>query len=809
MKFLRTDDGALDRDLVASSGLFDELFYALQLPDAGDCGTDLVEHYLKAGWKQGIDPSPHFSTIYYLDTNHDVSALGMNPLLHYILYGKKEGRLPRQIRIPPAGETTPLAVAPTPDEWEDLLASLTVDQEPEIDVIIPVYRGYDETSRCLYSVLSARQATEYRLVVVNDCSPEQRISELLRYLAERNAIELHVNGKNKGFVKTCNYAMGLHPECDIVLLNSDTEVFSNWLDRLKDAALSDSAIGTVTPFSNNAEICSYPKFIADNWNKLEIGDAELDQLAARVNGGQYIDIPTGIGFCMYVRRICVETVGLLNEEKFDKGYGEENDLCRRITAAGWRNIIAPNIFVRHYGATSFGASKAALIANATKTMELLHPGYSHTIAEFIATDPIRPFREALDIARLNQRSDRGTVLFVMHRWGGGTERHLHELASNLERDGIPVIFCRMHSSDPNRICLEYQLAELMPNLSEFDVRRDMESFIRYLQTLQIVHVHIHHLAGFPRSGPDFFRLVCDGARLSYDFTVHDYMSVCPRINLIDHSDIYCAEPDAKTCETCILRNGSPFGHPVVWEWRDAYFRLLRGARRIFVPDIDVAQRMSRFFPSLEYTLRPHEMVRVNNELPSINPIKKRQNARVAILGAIGPHKGSLLLEAVAKACVKLGLSLEFAVIGYTDRDLKLASIDNVTCTGPYEEKDAELKLLEANADIIWFPSVCPETYSYTLSTAFLAGVYPVGFDFGAVGSRIRDQNWGEVIPIELMLFPDDLAKILLRIARSDKPLKPKIFSEVTYTNTMATYYGLEPIQTKENKEAVPFVSSLL
>jgi GT2 family glycosyltransferase len=52
--------------------------------------------------------------------------------------------------------------------------------------------------------------------------------------------------------------MRLHPERDVVLLNSDTVVANDWLDRLLACADLESRIGTVTPFSNNATICSFP-----------------------------------------------------------------------------------------------------------------------------------------------------------------------------------------------------------------------------------------------------------------------------------------------------------------------------------------------------------------------------------------------------------------------------------------------------------------------------------------------------------------------------------------------------------------------
>src|SRR5690606_22041147 len=49
-------------------------------------------HYLKHGSRLGLDPSPTFSTRRYLDQYPDVKKAGINPLLHFIRSGEREGR---------------------------------------------------------------------------------------------------------------------------------------------------------------------------------------------------------------------------------------------------------------------------------------------------------------------------------------------------------------------------------------------------------------------------------------------------------------------------------------------------------------------------------------------------------------------------------------------------------------------------------------------------------------------------------------------------------------------------------------------
>jgi O-antigen biosynthesis protein len=779
--------------LVLESGIFDAQYYVSSYAVQVACEAEAVTHYLTTGWKQDFDPSPHFCTEYYLKANDDVAAAGVNPLLHYLRDGRAEGRGPL-----PSVETlqfgAPIASAKAPDEaeWASLEQVWNAPVEPLVDVIVPIYHGRDETLRCLYSVLAAAQKTPYRLVVVDDHSPDVELRMAMEKLSARGFIELHKTPANQGFVAACNLGMRLHRDRDVVLLNSDTEVHNDWLDRLRGAALRTRQVATVTPLSNNAEICSYPRSCKNNRWALEIGDAELDAMAAGVNAGKDIEIPTGVGFCMYVRRACLDEIGLFDLEKFGSAYGEENDLCRRALGAGWRNILAPNIFVRHYGGASYGESKLARVRKAIETVEALHPGYLAEVGEFIRADPVRPWREALDIARLARRAKpKGAILFVNHIRGGGTERHAQDLAALLENSGSAVFFCRPAADRSHRVRIVDPIAGDTPNLPEFDLTGDLRSFILFLQKIGVSHIHIHHLADFHEKMGDFLRVAAQQARISYDVTIHDYMPVCPRINFIDGSGTYCGEPPLDVCEICIKRNGSPFGSPVVWEWRDRFARLLDGARRIFVPDPDVAQRMQRYMPGVTFEVRRHPE-RVMAARPAIQnsggPVD-RTNRTIVLIGALGPHKGAKLLLDCARIALGVAPGLEFVVVGYSDRDDRLRDLANVSLTGRYAEAELHDRLIDLRADIAWFPAVWPETYSYTLSAALAAGILPAAFDFGAIASRLRTIGWGELMPLEFMLHPDQIVEHLAAMPLRECPagvLPPP----PCYDNPLESYYEL-------------------
>jgi O-antigen biosynthesis protein len=78
---------------IKRSGLFDPVYYLLNYPDVRQADVDPLMHFIKFGWKEGKNPSAYFDITFYLHKYPDVEENNVNPLYHYINYGKKEGRL--------------------------------------------------------------------------------------------------------------------------------------------------------------------------------------------------------------------------------------------------------------------------------------------------------------------------------------------------------------------------------------------------------------------------------------------------------------------------------------------------------------------------------------------------------------------------------------------------------------------------------------------------------------------------------------------------------------------------------------------
>jgi O-antigen biosynthesis protein len=275
-------------------------------------------------------------------------------------------------------------------------------------VFVPVFNGLKSTLQCLQSVRenASSVSTAFRVLIVHDAS-SNNVADVAAALdqfalsasSETLSIQVRHNAINRGFTWNVNQAISaLQPNEHLLLLNSDTIVTDGWLDEMMRTVNSDSKIGTVTPFSNNATICTLPDF-QRAWPVPSAAQRKQIAKALAADRVEPIDIPTGVGFCMLMTRACMDKVGRYDIENFPRGYGEENDFCMRALAAGFRNVLCANAYVAHEGGVSFSESTTALKKMGGKRLLAKHPRYNELVSEWIARDPARARCEAI-IAKL-------------------------------------------------------------------------------------------------------------------------------------------------------------------------------------------------------------------------------------------------------------------------------------------------------------------------------------------------------------------------------------------------------------------------
>ena len=148
------------------------------------------------------------------------------------------------------------------------------------------------------------------------------------------------------------------------------------------------------------------------------------------------------------------------------------------------------------------------------------------------------------------------------------------------------------------------------------------------------------------------------------------------------------------------------------------------------------------------------------------------------------HSGERRVAVVPRMAAKLA-KLGFDVVVESGAGNASAFTDQA-----YEEAGVQGLLRSHGCDFAWFPAVWPETYSFTLSTAYAAGLYPVAFNLGAIAERIREAGWGALLPFNLVQRPDEIALTLATITipkASDSQFTPV---GVDYADLLRNYYDI-------------------
>ncbi|QEO17302.1 glycosyltransferase [Acetobacter vaccinii] len=638
-------------------------------------------------------------------------------------------------------------------------------------VVVPVYAGYAPTLACLSALRDtlADVPEGVRVVVVDDAMPDRRLARAVARLCAQAGFTLLHHSANTGFPAAVNTGLRFLAGHDVIVLNADTLVAGPWVQELRKVAYATADTGTVTPLSNAAGIVSYPTPTSPAPMPDSPAVARLMQVAQAANAGCAVDLPSACGFCMFLRHDCLAATGLLREDVFAKGYGEENDFSQRASAAGWRHVAAVGAFVAHVGGVSFGTAGDVLCQHNQSVLAYLHPGYQAHVARWMAADPLHAARRRMDIVRfcadrLAGRPPRA-VLLLTHDTGGGVARVVARRVAYWRGQGVRPLVLR--ATAHGSVLGEEATQTAYPNL-RFSGAADMRLLERLLRAEGVCHVEVHYPEGHPPAVINLpARLDCP-----YDVYVHDHLWLCQRVTLLGADGHYCGEPGPQACGPCLERLGRRVaGRQAVGTYLRRSWAVLAHARRVVVPCPEGAARLRRHWQAYQpgggaFPLRIHirafendRLIKKNfQRLQKIKPAMAtvpgrgvlaggRGRVRVCVVGAIGPDKGYDRVLAAAQDAARRDLPLEFVLVGHTPDDETLMQTGRVYVTGPFAASEGQALVRAMQADIGLLPSVWPETWCFALGDMWRAGLRVVAFDLGAPAWRIRATGLGDVLPL--------------------------------------------------------------
>jgi hypothetical protein len=213
----------------------------------------------------------------------------------------------------------------------------------------------------------------------------------------------------------------------------------------------------------------------------------------------------------------------------------------------------------------------------------------------------------MDRERLYRLRGSRNVLIVSHGRGGGTQKHITEEIRKLKVEGASVYLLTSGQAGRGTATLRHVDCGECPSFEGMYVHGADVELGKFLKKIGIGEIHIHHLIDFSVTAPSFFASLGRELGAPIYFTLHDYFSICPRINLVDLSGHYCGEPGPRGCRACLISRRSNYGAPDIGDWRKQHLDLLSSAKSIKVPSRDARDRLLRYFPGLHTVeLVPHE-----------------------------------------------------------------------------------------------------------------------------------------------------------------------------------------------------------
>jgi GT2 family glycosyltransferase len=583
-------------------------------------------------------------------------------------------------------------------------------------VVVPVYAGYEATRACIESLLDAiENSSRHQAILVDDATPDPRISAYLDEMASNPRIKLISNARNLGFVGAVNRALEQITDGDVVLLNADTIVPPGFIDRLAAAARSSPDIGTATPLSNNGEFTSFPVPFIVNPLGSRADVERIDRIAAKINAGRIVDIPSGIGFCLYVTRACLDAVGSLSEH-FHRGYLEDADFCLRARAQGFRNVCAASVFVGHAGSTSFGQEKRSLVVRNLDVLAQRFPQHSPECAAFVVADPLRAEREAIERV-IDAPAGRPRLLVTSNGVVGDIARaRARDLAAKTQ----PTLMLEIrHSADGSGVGI-VDPAGGVPQSIEFDLwsSSDCGALTDYLRKLRPTCIEILDPANVPIRLADLLLalkipleiFIADGGLSARD---GERLSVLP----------------ARCLGTTEIDGG---------RWRE----IVEAADRILVPCVQAWAFAARFLPERKITL-----VERPNATP-YNATRRRQRRgaahRLGVLAARGCAQEHWLIRKIACTFRMTHPDLALIVIGRTRDDLDLMRVGNTFVAGAVDAAEFESVVIAYDLQAL-FISVTRPLFGHPILAAAIRSTLPIAYFDWSMG---RAERTDEDLPLD-------------------------------------------------------------
>ncbi|MGF7118932.1 glycosyltransferase family 2 protein [Methanobacterium oryzae] len=258
----------------------------------------------------------------------------------------------------------------------------------DISIIIVNYRTYNLTKQAIDSIIDKEHPFNYEIYVVDNASNDGSFEKLQKDFSKEvtdSLIKFIASTENKGFAYANNIAINQTTAKYVLLLNSDTIIVDDCLEKCINFMESDKDIGAlgckvVLPDGNLDKACrrSFPDVDVSFYrmtglshlfpNSKRFGSYNLTYL----DENKTYEVDSLVGAFMLVRHNTIKDIGLLDESFFM--YGEDIDWCYRIKSSGWKIMYYSDAKIVHYkgGSNNSKKQKPKLIYEFYRAMDIFY-----------------------------------------------------------------------------------------------------------------------------------------------------------------------------------------------------------------------------------------------------------------------------------------------------------------------------------------------------------------------------------------------------------------------------------------------------
>lgn len=264
--------------------------------------------------------------------------------------------------------------------------------EINLSIVIISYNTVDMTGDCIRSIYENKGGLNVQIIVVDNDSVDDSVPMIEEHYPE---VELIVNTKNTGFATANNQGFGLAKSELVLLLNSDTLILKDVLQKSVDYMQSNNNVGALgcrvlnTDLTMQSTCSGYPTlarlfFLTVGLDRLRSFSAFDGYLLRSWLRNSERDVEVISGCYLLTRKKIIESVGGLDENFFF--FGEETDWCLRMRKAGWSLRFSPIGEIIHHGGGSvkkLNHLRDVMLTNATVRLHKKNTGIMAGIIAFL------------------------------------------------------------------------------------------------------------------------------------------------------------------------------------------------------------------------------------------------------------------------------------------------------------------------------------------------------------------------------------------------------------------------------------------